>query len=288
MSVYLLAAAVAGVFYLVTRLDAGVTLSPDGRFYSAAGPVPRPYAYRWLWSGICGDSRVRWEVLSAASLVLWGPALAWYLSLAGASAWQQLAGVALLCGLPGLFRLNAHLPVLVDAPAFLLALVSAAFALSGHPVFSIATALVAGASKETAPVFAAAFALSPWPLVGLVAAGWWRVRGPVPAWASEWLARPVEAARQAHRGAWLDWKTMALPWGAVLPAALLAPVHPRFTLAAVASAVLGYGQMFAAVDRARLFSWAAPPALALAVMAIPAEWAPVVVVAHALNPYRGT
>jgi hypothetical protein len=286
--IYLWATLIAAVFYAVTRIDTGVELSPDGRFYSSGAPKPRPYSLRWLWPALCGKSVLAWMVLSAVSLIAWGPALAWYLSLTGAAPWQQLFGVALLCGLPGLFRLNTRFPILIDPPAFLLALVSAAFALSGHPAYSVAAALAAGASKESAPIFAAAFALSPWPLIGLVACGWWRATGPIPTWAAEWLRHPVAYARKAQAGAWLDWKVVALPWGAVLPLALCAPLDRRLMLAAAAGAALGYAQMFTAVDRARLFSWAAPAAIALAVTEVPEGWAVPIAAAHALNPYRGT
>lgn len=286
--IYGIAAAIAALFYALTLLDSKSDLSPDGRFYTSHGAVPHPYCRRWLWPLVCGSNVARWQLLSAVSLIAWGPALAWYLEGFGAAPWQKIAGVVLLCGLPGMFRFNAVRPVLVDAPAFALALVCAALVLSGHPFWGAAVSLAAGASKESAPIFAAAFSLSPWPLVGLVAAGWWRHSGCIPKWAEPWLAHPVKAALEQHRHAWLNWQAMVLPLGVLLPLALCAPWgYPRAWALAGLCLALGYGQMLFAMDTARLYSWAAPGVIALALLALPQEWAPLIVAAHCMNPYRG-
>lgn len=289
---FILSAFIAAAFYVLARLDVATRLTPDGRFYAAAGTgtaVPRPYAFRWLPPMLCGAESWRWQALSAASLIAWGPLMAWYLAAFGLAPWQQLAGVALLCGLPGLFRLNASFPALVDAPAFALALAAAGCWLHGHVWAGVGLAVAAGACKETAPVFAAVFAWHPALLVGLAGAAWWAKSGPAPAWAAQWLSNPVKAALKAHEGAWLSWQAMLLPWGALALLAPLAAMAAPWALlipAAVAVA-LGYAQMVAAQDRARLFCWAAPAVIVVALAALPMEWAGVAVVAHAFNPYRG-
>jgi hypothetical protein len=289
----LLATAIATAFYLVARLDAGTSLSPDGRFYVAAGTgaaVPRPYCFRWLPSLLCGAESWRWQALSAVSLIAWGPLLAWYLDALGLAPWQQLAGVALLCGLPGMFRFNVHLPALVDAPAFALALAASGAWLHGHTWAAVGMTVAAGACKETAPVFAAAFAWHPALLVGLAGAAWWAKRGPAPQWAQAWLQAPLQAARKAQAGAWLSWQAMLLPWGVL---ALLAPFAAaaspwELLLPAAAALTLGYAQMLTAQDRARLFCWAAPAVIALALPALPIGWAALACTVHVFNPYRGT
>ena len=288
--IYLLAALISLGFFLLARADAGASLSPDGRFYLSMGkgdPVPRPYSLRWLWPFLLGASPRAWEIVSGLALVAWGPAFLFFLGAWGFSPADGLKGVALLCGLPALFRLNSRFPILVDAPAFLLALASAGAALSGRPASAAALALLAGASKESAPIFAAAFSLSPWPLLGLLAVGWWRRPGPIPGWASEWLSSPVRAARKVALGSILDWKVMLLPWGLLAPLAVFAPWEGRAAWAAGLSLALGYSSLALAQDRARLFSWAAPALIVVALPALPPSWAAAALLAHAFNPYRG-
>lgn len=249
----------------------GQGLSPDGRYYalSAKGErVPRPYSLRWALPLTLGDRAWAWQAASFIGIVV----TAWLLD--PRAAW-------LFLWLP-MTALNCRLPVLVDAPAFALALGSALAASRGWWALSVALGLAAGACKESAPVFAAAWSLSPWPLLGLLAAGWWR-RAAAPD--QEWLERPWSSARRDP----LDWRRMLLPWGAVLPLAWAGAAWDRATLAAGVALVLGYAQLLRSMDDARLYQWAFP---AVAVLACRAEgwW---VLPALALHPFvcathRGT
>lgn len=239
----------------------GQGLSPDGKYYLLyPDPVPRPYSLRWLLPALCRRDPRRWLLASLLGLTV----AAWLME--PRAAW-------LFLWLP-MTALNTRLPVLVDAPAFALALGSALAASAGQTALSVALALGAGASKESAPVFAAAWALSPWPLIGLLATGWWRWPAPPD---QMWLERPWSSARRDP----LDWRRLLLPWGAVLPLAWAGAGWDRATLAAGVSLALGYAQLLRSMDDARLYQWAFP---AVAVLACRAEgwW---VLPALALHPF---
>lgn len=248
--------------YAVHWYRTGWGMSPDGVYYlrSAGAPVPTPYRLRWLWPRLLPPVLWPWALVSLISLM----AACWLLE--PRAAW-------LLVWLP-MVALNVRLPVLVDAPAFAFALGSAWAASRGQTGLSVALALGAGASKESAPIFAAAWALSPWPLVGLLATGWWR-RAAAPD--QSWLARPWSSARRDP----LDWRRVLLPWGAVAPLALAGAAWDRATLAAGVALVLGYAQCLRSMDDARLYQWAFP---AVAVLACRVEgwW---VLPALALHPF---
>jgi len=285
-----LATVVSALFYLLVRLDETQRMSPDGAFYVAVAkgePTPRPYCFRWLWPLACNKRIMAWQIMSAVSLIAWGPLVAWFARIHGLSGVQCVAAAALLCGLPGFFRVNVLLPVLVDPPAFALALLSACLTLEGHPAWGVAAALLCGASKEAGPIFAAAFCLSPWPLLGLLAAGWWRKAGLIPP-GTPWLARPVAEALRVHRGHWLGWADMVLPWGAIPVMLFFCQPAPALVAGVVLSLALGYGQMLRSQDRARLFGWAAPPLIVLALTGIAGAPAlALACVAHLYNPCRG-
>lgn len=286
----LLAAIISLAFLAVAMLDVTMRLSPDGKFYVAAGgsaAVPTPYRLRWLPPAVCRQSSLRWQLLTSASLVAWGPLMSWYLAGLGFAPWQQLAGVVLLCGLPAMFRLAVELPILVDPPAFALALGAAGAWTHGHHWAALGLSLAAGACKETAPVFAAIWAWHPALLIGLAGAAWLKQAGPVPDWARAWLAQPFRAAWQAHRGAWLDWRAMLLPWGTLCILAPLAAGINRATLIASVAVAVGYGSLMMAQDRARLFGWAAPAVIAMAVTVPFGWWTVPALMLHVFNPYRG-
>lgn len=255
--------------------------SPDGRFYKltqVGAETPRPYYLRLLPRLLPpSDSGLEWRLVCAVSLVLTSVAMSIY----SGGSW---VAVALLMALPGVSLVAWRFPVLVDPPAYALALVSAALVVTGHPVIGALFALAAGATKESAPVFAALWAWSPWPLLGLLvpAVAYATVTpGKVPEWAHEWLASPRAAARAAHSAHALDGRVMLAPWGACL-AALTAPTLPIMAALGVA-----YAQLVTANDLVRLYQWAAPPVAVAAASVIPAEFALAVVGLHVFNPWKG-
>lgn len=236
-------------------------LSPDGARYRemAQGAVlPRPFRDRWLLPWALGAEPLVWRITTCIALVgivvvtgAWAHALH--------DSWVAAAAAALVIAqCPGVIDVHVRLPVLVDPVAMLLALDSAYLAWSGRPLAAVAVALVAGAAKETAPVFAAAWSLSPWPLVGLAAPLVTRVllrsgedldqyRVGV---AGEALRHPWRTSVAVEANRWRSFERWAGPWGV----GLVGFFWPGAWLALA----VGYAQCALATDRTRLYQWAAP------------------------------
>lgn len=196
--------------------------SPDAWQYLSARPEA-PFCRRWLPRVICGGDLAVWRV------VTWGAILAAAVELG------PKGGLVFLC--LAMVRTWARIGVTPDALAFLAALASAHA--SSVPE-AVGWALVAGACRETAPAFAALWAWSPWPLVGLLAVPWWR---------------GGQGVTRLHRPAW-----SLGPWG-------LLPALVPWDLRTACTVAVGYAQCLVGSDGARLYLWACVPfleALALA------------------------
>jgi hypothetical protein len=136
---------------------------------------------------------------------------------------------------------------------------------------AVAYALVAGASKETAPLFAALWALSPIPLVGLLAPLAARaLRKPGPEieplrgqLAHRAVSKPFKTSILVEKGNWRRFDRWLGPWNAGLLGFLWPPAWPAL--------VAGYGQCLFATDRVRLYQWAAP-AVALGAATVVTDW----------------
>lgn len=249
-------------------------LSPDGYRYLAQNP-PRPFVWRWLLPAVTRRNPRRFAYLTRAHLVALPFVAAWW-----ASDWRLAVFVF---GCAGVVSIGWRLPVLVDVPAQVWALIAATACERGWWPLAIAAALIAGAISERAPIFAALWAWSPIPLLGIIAAGWWRKPGPdVLDERNAWiLAHPFRAAWDSHRQeepwAWV------LPWGA----GLLAFGAPTWQLAATCA--VAYAMCAIATDTVRLYQWAWPVVgvAALGVLdGVPAGWLVLVAVVHLVNPYR--
>jgi hypothetical protein len=194
-----------------------------------------------------------------------------------------VAAALLLVALPGIAGPAAVVPVGVDLPATAVTLVGVALVELGHPAQVVAGVLmvaVAATIKETAPVWAALWVWSPWPLVALVVpavAMLVRRAGPDPL-GPEFQAiadHPVRSAWTAHRDVWRNAWVMVAPWGLCL-AALVGMDWRLGVVLAVA-----YAQLLVATDSVRLYQHGAGPAMALAaVQVIPPAWLPLAVAAH--------
>jgi hypothetical protein len=219
-----------------------------------------------------------WQAVSWSSVVAIPVLVALYVPE------RPLVAAALMAFLP-IQRVNVRLPVLVDAPAMALALGAAVALQRGHWALAVALATIGGGCKETAPIFAALYAWSWLPLMGLVALLGIRTAGkpdgdPFSGRGTLNAAKVILAQR---RHDFLSWTQTLLPWGAVLPMYVLAgPAWKSLVTVAV-----GYGQLLIATDKARLFQWAAPPVIAVAAHGASGPWLAVALIAHAFNPYRG-
>lgn len=277
---------------LIGRMNVAEAVSPDGRRYLALGrgePVGMPFALRWLLPAVCGDSLRRWRISTLAHLLALPPLLTWWLSPWVADTRLRVAGALLICGLPGVWRIHLRWPVHTDAAAMAWALGSAVAFQRHEPVLGMALALVAGAIKESAPVFAACFS---WNLLPLAALAGPLVRaltarvGADPLGQEHVTSHPVTASRVHHLGRWFDARAMIAPWGA----GILAPLASSSPVTAMlgVTALLGYAQLVVATDTARLYQWAAPAVILATVTVIPARWAVLVLVLHLFNPWAGT
>jgi len=191
--------------------------------------------------------------------------------------------MACVAFLPGIAFSVRH-PVLVDAFGMALAL-GAALMLSVCWPIAIVLALLAGCTRETAPIWAAVYAWNPLLLVGLVPVGVrWLMRSgpdvldPKNAWI---LEHPIKASIEFHAGRWTDPLLMVLPWGGLL-AGITA-----FTVQTLVAVGLGYAQLLVATDAVRLYQWAAPVLALAAVAAVPAWALPIVALTVIFNPWKG-
>jgi hypothetical protein len=255
-------------------------LGPDAHRYMVAHErnVARPFHYRWLTPRICQGDRRRFALIGHGSLAAMIPAMRWY-----TGRWSP--GLFLF-GLPGVWDTARYCPPLVDAPAMALAVLSAAAVKQGQWGLGIVLSLAAGATKETAPLFAALYAWNPAPLIGLGAPA---LRHLQPAGDDVFgpdefphyvLDHPFETAWSTRQGRSKDWKLWLAPWGACL--AGFGNPTPQ-TLATLAAA---YGQCIGATDNARLYQWAWPVMADNTVKAAGSWWL-VALIAHLLNPWKG-
>lgn len=258
------------VFYAVARWRSDLQISNDGEHYLRLGICGKacvPYQRRWLLPFLLRGNILAWTIATQVCLVLSGALVGVY---AGWNLTTSLVATALFCSLCCVWSLNACLRVLVDTPMLCLALGSALLSLSGHQTLAIIVALLAGAVKEPGPILAACFARDPALLVGLLSVNWFFCKIAPPG-NEPWLSAPIDSARTA-RDLW-DPLPMLLPWGFVsvlfVLGVLQAPAWVVFS--AGAALIVCHGQLFMALDTARLTQLAAPAVIAVGLHAPP--WA---------------
>lgn len=257
-----------------------VQFGPDAaRYWIAAQgrPVARPFHLRWLLPAVCGTSLRRWWSVWALSWPVLGVGI---FALASDLGWQRaLFAAVLVVSLPGVWGPKVVRPVGVDLPSMALASVSAAAAVHGWLWLAVAAACLGAMVKESAPVWAALWAWSLWPLAALAVLV-------IPLAMSrpaidEVTARadlrnihdhPLRTALVARQ--WRNGRKMVAPWGVAL-AGLYAPSWPL-----VATLAIAHLQLLVATDTVRLVQTAAGPALAIAAAEVlPVEWLPLAAIA---------
>lgn len=260
----------AAARYVICRAIWQQKVTPDGmRYYAVArgSAVSIPFHRRWLWPRVLGTNPTHWRWCSAAFTIALPALLAWWMMDLGFAPWRALAGACLLMGLPGVFHVMATYPALVDSQCMATALLCAIAAHhANNPDLAslcIFVALLGGCMRESVPVFAAMFALSPLPLIGLVST----------IVSDRLFARqPREVEERPRRTAhsscakMLCPMLMLWPWGACL-AALWRP-----DLRAALCAAGGYGLLLVVNDTMRCYQSGAPGVVACAIAALPDEW----------------
>jgi hypothetical protein len=251
--------------------------TPDGVRYTAmqTGRTAKPFHFRWLLPFLCKNKR-SWQIAA------WASGFA-YLALVGAytGTWQA---PILALSLSGVIGYNLKHPVLVDLPAMALALGSVVALDAGLWYVAIVLVLLAGCTKESSPVFAACWAWSPLLLVGLVPV---LVRALIRPGSDPLSHYPehVEILKHPIRSSWRFHKDepiwiYVLPWGICVLGIANGSPQLWVTLA------FAYAQLLVATDSVRLYQWAAPVAILTAVPMLPAQWLPVLLVLHLINPFR--
>ncbi len=263
--------------WLDATLDPPTTITPDGWRYMAMARgegAPKPYHYRWLLPTALGTDERKWTWTSRVSVLAMLPAMRWMTG--------RWAPGLFVFGLDGVWGMARKYPTVVDPFAMLAAIAAGAATRRRRWVAAIVLSLVAGAAKETAPVFAALYAGNPLPLVGMVSPAVMATRPEGPDVTDDFshsaVIAPFESAWWVRQGKAFDWRLWIAPFGA-----LVAGVNgdPR-TLATVAAA---YGQTVAAVDTTRLVQWAWPVLADNTVNTFGDRW-PVALVAHWFNPWK--
>lgn len=256
---------------------------PDAaRYWIAAQdqPVARPFHLRWLLPRMCGQNLDTWWSVWRVSWLVLGVGMFVLASIRTEDLGASLVATILVLALPGVWGPQVVRPVGVDLPAMALGVCAAVHAMAGNWWLAIPFALVAGATKETAPVWAALWAWSPLPLVGLAAP---LIRSLIAKPAIDEVTalpplrevhdHPIRTALKARR--WRDGWVIVAPWGLCLAALLNLSPWVIVTLA------VAHLQLLVATDTVRLLHTAAGPVVAIAaVQVIPPQWWPAALVAH--------
>ncbi|HEY3492006.1 MAG TPA: hypothetical protein VGK43_03580, partial [Solirubrobacterales bacterium] len=229
------------------------TPTPDGVRYLALAQgqaVPKPFNVRVLLPLLARTDVRRWRAASILGTLLLCLGTAFL-----CPDWKTgLAAALMALALPST-RFSLRHPILVDLPALGLAASSAA--LFHHEIYwaAFVPLFAAALCRETTPLFVAAFSWTLWPLVALaipVMLYLTRKEGPDPIPTLAWIQQqPFKAGWQFHKGLYLSGMMLA-PWGGAIVG--LANLNE----AAIASLILGYGQLLVATDTVRLYQWAAP------------------------------
>lgn len=242
---------------------------PDSYQYAAMARGERvvtPFWGRWLAPVILRERGYLWEAMTFVCVVAMHAGLAYAYGIW--AAWLLLPS--------HLIAWNVRSPIGADLIPLAIMCWSATVK---DPYALMLLGLVAGAGKQSAPIFMAILTWSPFPLVGLmsqlVGLFWYRKMDPEVE-KNPWLLSPLQTTFNAKRGHWLNPRVMIWPWGAVLPLAIVTSDVRLWAALAVA-----YAQVLVASDNARLYLWALPIAIGYAVNApINAAWWPVIALAN--------
>ncbi len=219
----------------------GVNRCQDGNRYVSGTPQPSPFNRRFHHWPPRVLMIVTWVSFVAMAAML--------------GTWQR---ALLFMSLPGVW-MCVVMPTTVDGAAMALAHGSMLL-MPTHPVAAVACSLASGMLHERGPVFAAIYAWSPWPLLGLIAVQWWAKRA-APNHASADLADRLVGhgfigtivAHKPHvnllNEGGLVWALRGVP---LLAAWLGAPVQAWVALG------VAFASRIVATDTARSMMWAAP------------------------------
>lgn len=259
-----------------------VSFAPDMITYSNMSkgrPAPDPFRLRWLLPALMPEGTQKgWKLIGLFGLLASFPALYLFAESAGASGlwavmlWGSLPVIDVLWRMRGI----------VDHVSWPVALVAAAALLNGWTTIGILLVVISGMLDPRLPVFVAAWTLNPLGLLGLIPAviAHALLKKGQPYIHPEIINHPWQSAKRENGHLLRDPKTVLLPWGACLFGIL------NLSGALLASLLIAYGQMICAIDRVRLYMWAAPVLIVATLGIVPEVWLPLAVIVTIMNPWR--
>jgi hypothetical protein len=256
-------------------------VSTDGlRYLAMAEGLPQaiPYHLRWLLPKLLGIDARKWEILNQISI----PTVAMLISV---YAWLHGVDPVRAAILGGMFMTLLFVrgfwgqyPILTDTPGMALSMLAA---IVPGP-WCIPVAILGGCVRETVPIYAALYAWSPWPLVGLVAPALrllWKPGVERDERVAGLLRNPWRTSWERNKKGWTNWKVMVSPWAGFLFAAF----NPSWQLLWVYLACLAPSLRHHTIVRVYIM---AVPIVAVALGGV-SEWAfCVAVLAHFLVPWE--
>lgn len=282
--IYLYSLLMGIVAYTLRAWSRGFKISapPDSITYRAMAngtPVPDPFRLRWLIPMIMRtQDLLLWQIMDGASLILTTPLISWLAVLHGV---DPLFAAALWVSLP-LWDILSKLTGMIDPPALLVALMAACLHFSGHYTSALITAIIGAMMAPKVPVFIILWTCSLrylpafLPILGAYALA---PKGE-PLIHPEAINHPWRSSMMKNGSFLHNIREIVLPWGAVLASII------DFPLLYLPLVLVAYSQLFRALDRARLFMWAAPILIILALRIIPENLLFLSILLTWFNPYR--
>lgn len=223
----------------------------DVEEYRRGAEGPRPFCWRWLLPLVTASRPHLWRIITLVALAFSPLALLVYGVSKGLDIYERWFAVGMwICYAP-LWERSTRIVHLGDALAILFSL----FAAGLNGWWAVPYALVAGATRETAPVFAFLWSGNPYCLLGLLAIPWWR-KGGEPHRHAHLFVNPWKTfSRQRWRAGFQ--LSYMLPFGGAI--AGITNIYSWLVLAVAAV------PLFRSIDTSRLLMWAFPTLLVCAV-----------------------
>jgi len=260
------------------------SLAPDFLTYQAMSqgrPAADPFRTRWLLPALMNGNALKgWHTVGLVGLVLSFPALYLFVETVGASGLWAVVIWGSLPVIDVLYRMRG----MIDHVAWPVALLAGTFVVSGHIIpAGILIALSAMLDPRTV-MFIFAWTLNPWTLLGLVpfaVASLILPKGE-PYIHPEIIKHPWASSKKVNGPFLLNPKMTLIPWGVCMFGLL------DLSLTVILSLIFAYAQMFRAIDRIRLFMWAAPALIIATLGIVPEAWLPLAVLVTIMNPWKAT
>ena len=258
------------------------TLAPDFLTYqnmSKGRPAPDPFRTRWLLPKLMnGDALKGWYTVGIVGLLLSFPALYLFAETAGASGLWAVVIWGSLPVIDVLWRMRG----MIDHVSWPVALLAGTFVLSGHIIPAIIFVALTAMLDPRTVIFVFAWTLNPWVLLGLipfVAASVMLPKGG-PYIHPDVILHPWQSAKKINGPFLLEPKMTLIPWGVCIAGFL------NLSVAVIVSLLFGYAKMFRAIDRVRLYMWAAPVLIIATLGIVPEAWLPLAVIVTLMNPWK--